>query len=259
MNRLANRLALAGAILAAVCLAAGCGSAINNIKHAVSSLSPGRSVTVSPPTISPSTTVSPPTASPTTPPPSTVTAPATPSTVTVSASPSARSAAPSKSPASGTSASLLLWPWIVLGALVIIGVAVLIARRSGRRSALAASWRSRAADARAKGSALYDAMSMAERRGEWDAGEAGARWADIQRRADDLAQQLYELRESAPGELERASAEDVLSSLQAVRAAMDAERIPGAGRAQHGARAHDLLLAFGASLRGLRPAYDYRP
>jgi len=244
MNRLTNRLVLAGAILAAVCLTAGCGSAINHIKNAASS----HSVTVSVPTISPPTQ-----------PPTTVTAPPTTSTVTVPASPSAHSAAPATSPASGTSASSLVWLWIVLGALLVIVLTVLIARRSGRRSAVAGNWRSKAADARARGSALYDAMSMAELRGPADPREAGARWADIQRRADDLDQILYELRESAPGEMARADVEDVLASLHAVRSAMDAERIPGGGTARQGARVHDLLRSFGASLRALRPPNDYGP
>ena len=244
MNRLTNRLVLAGAILAALCLMAGCGSAINHIKNAASSHS------VSLPTVSPTRTISPPT---------TVTAPPTTSTVTVPASPSAHSAAPATSPASGTSASSLVWLWIVLGALLVIGLTVLIARRSGRSSAVAGNWRSKAADARARGSALYDAMSMDELRGPVDPREAGARWADIQRRADDLDQMLYELRESAPGEMERADVEDVLASLHAVRSAMDAERVRGGGTARQGARVHDLLRSFGASLRALRPPNDYRP
>jgi hypothetical protein len=102
-------------------------------------------------------------------------------------------------------------------------------------------------------------MSMAELRGPADPGGAGARWADIQRRADDLDQMLYELRESAPGEMERGNVEDVLASLHAVRSAMDAERTPGGGTARQGARVHDLLRSFGASLRALRPPNDYGP
>ena len=250
MNRLTNRLVLAGAILAATCLMAGCGSAINHVKAAVSSLTPGDSVTVSP-----TRTFSPPAVTPTTEAPTTVTAPPATSTVTVPASPTA----PSASPAAGTSATSLLWLWIVLGALVVIGLTVLIARRSGRRSAMARSWRSKVADARARGSALYDAMSMAELRGPADPREASARWADIQRRADDLDQLLYELRDSARGQTERADVEDVLASLHAVRSAMDAQRIPGGDTARQDARVHDLLRSFGASLRALRPPNDYRP
>jgi hypothetical protein len=131
-------------------------------------------------------------------------------------------------------------------------VAVWLARRSGKRSALATNWRSRVVDASAKGSALTDMISMAEAPGALAAEDASTRWADIQRRADDLAQDLYAMRETAPGEAERAQVADALASLQAVRSAMDAERAPGGAGPQQGARVHDLLLAFEASLRALR-------
>jgi len=145
-----------------------------------------------------------------------------------------------------------VWLWILLGAAVIAviaGVAAWLARRSGKRSALAASWRSEVVDASAKGLALKDMMTTAEAQGALAAEDASARWGDIQRRADDLAETLYELRETAPGEAERAYAADVLASLQAVRSAMAAERAPGGAGAQQSARVHDLLLAFEASLR----------
>jgi hypothetical protein len=136
-------------------------------------------------------------------------------------------------------------------------VAVWLARRSGKRSALAASWRSEAAGAVAKGLALTDMMTTAEAPGALEAEDASARWADIQRRADDLAETLYELRETAPGEAERARVAGVLASLQAVRSAMAAERAPGGAGAQQSARVHDLLLAFEASLRALRPPGEH--
>jgi outer membrane biosynthesis protein TonB len=165
-------------------------------------------------------------------------------------SPAAAEATPS--PAASASGSSLLWLWILLGAAVIAviaGLGVWLARRSGKRSALAASWRSKMAGASAKGLALTDMMTTAEVPGALAAADASARWADIQRRADDLAETLYQLRETAPGEAERAWAADVLASLQAVRAAMAAERAPGGAGAQQTARVHDLLLAFEASLR----------
>ena len=136
-------------------------------------------------------------------------------------------------------------------------MAVWLARRSGKRSALAASWRSKAVDASAKGLALTDMMTTAEAQGALAAEDASARWAGIQRRADDLAETLYGLRETAPGEAERAYVADVLASLQAVRSAMDAERAPGGAGAQQSARVHDLLLAFEASLRALRPPREH--
>jgi len=60
---------------------------------------------------------------------------------------------------------------------------------------------------------------MASLPGQYGAGGAAARWADIQRRADDLTQTLYALREAAPTEDERARVDDVLASLQALRSA----------------------------------------
>ena len=150
-----------------------------------------------------------------------------------------------------------MWLWILLGVAVIVGVAVWLARRSGKRSALAATWRSKVVDASAKGSALNDMMTTAEAPGALAAEDAPARWADIQRRADDLAQTLYELRETAPGEVERARVADVLASLQAVRSALAAERAPGSGGAQQSARVHDLLLAFEESLRALHSPGEY--
>jgi len=101
-------------------------------------------------------------------------------------------------------------------------------------------------------------MSMAEAPGALAAEDASARWADIQRWADDLAQTLYALRETAPGEVERARVADVLASLQAVRSAMGAERAPGGAGAPQGARVQDLLLAFEASLRALHSPGEYR-
>ena len=245
MGRLPEKLILVVAILAAGYLAAGCGS--GSVKNAVSSAAASKSISVSPPTFSPGTR---------SPRPSAVQPTVTASAVAPSPSAEPPSAAPtalSSSPAaSGESASSLLWLWILLGAVVIVGVAVWLARRSGKRSAMAANWRSKVVEASAKGSALNDMMSMAESPGARAAEDASARWAEIQRRADDLAQELYALRETAPGEAERERVADVLASLQAVRSAMDAERAPGGAGPEQGARVHALLLTFEASLRALR-------
>ena len=245
MGRLPEKLILVVAILAAGYLAAGCGS--GSVKNAVSSAAASKSISVSPPTFSPGTR---------SPRPSAVQPTVTASAVAPSPSAEPPSPAPtalSSSPAaSGESASSLLWLWILLGAVVIVGVAVWLARRSGKRSAMAANWRSKVVEASAKGSALNDMMSMAESPGARAAEDASARWAEIQRRADDLAQELYALRETAPGEAERERVADVLASLQAVRSAMDAERAPGGAGPEQGARVRDLLLTFEASLRALR-------
>ena len=237
MRRLIRILFLSVAILAAGGMAAGCGS---SVKSAISSVAPSRSATtpgtITSTTACPTVTTAGPTVTTacltvTTAGPTvttacpTVTAPGPTTTQSVTAQPSGSPAA------NGGGASSLLWLWILLGALVLVGVIVLIVRSSGRRSATAAGWQSRIIDAYAKGSALHDAMSVAETPGALAAGDAAARWGDIQRRSDDLAQTLYALRESAPDEENRARAADALASLQAVRSAMDAERAPGgAGR-----------------------------
>jgi hypothetical protein len=129
---------------------------------------------------------------------------------------------------------------------------VWIARSARRRSAAAAGWRSRLIDAYAKGSALHDAMSVAESPGGLAAADAGARWSDIQRRADDLAQTLYALREAVPEDSsDRARIDDTLASLQAVRSAMDAERAPGGAGSQQAEVVQSRLASFESSLRAL--------
>ncbi|MGH3197771.1 MAG: hypothetical protein ACRDOH_25125 [Streptosporangiaceae bacterium] len=132
------------------------------------------------------------------------------------------------------------------------GLIVWITRSAGRRSTAAAGWQSRVIDAFAKGSALYDAMSVAETPAGLAADDAGARWSDIQRRADDLAQTLYALREAAPDEDSRARVADALASLQAVRSAMDAERAPGGAGPLHAQVVRDRMFAFETALRALR-------
>jgi len=233
MNTPTRRLALAAAILAVGLLVAGCSQG-SNIKKAVSSLSPSRSVSA--PSFSPSAKAPKPTTAP--------------------ASPEASASAPSHSPAAngsgspGESGSSLLWLWILLGGLVIVIGAVLIARRSGHRSEDAARWRTKVADACAQGSALYDAMSLAEAPSALTEEGQDARWTDIQRRADDLSQTLHALRESAPGEEARARVADVLASLRSVRSAISAEHTPG-GAAAAQERVQGLLQSFDASLRVL--------
>ena len=254
MSRLMKGLVPAVAILAAGYLAAGCAQG-DNIRKAAASSSAGASATASPATFSPGTGSPRPTREPATRQPVATPSAAAPAPAAPSASPAAPSAspeAPSQAAAENGSGSSLVWLWILLGVLVVAGAAVLIARRSGRRSATAASWHSRAADAGAKGSALYDMMSMAGFPDAMAAGEASMRWADIQRRADDLTQELYALRDTAPGDIERARVVDVLAALQAVRSAMNAEHAPGSAGAPQDARVHSRLASFEAALHALR-------
>ena len=232
-----RRLSLPVTFLVIGCLAAGCGSTITTSTGGL----PSRTATVS---ARPSATVparpsvtAAPTAQP-----SRQTA-----TTSAPAAPSSVSATPSAS--SGTS---LLWLWILLGVVVVVGLIALIARSARRRSAAAASWRSRLIDAYAKGSALHDAMSVAEAPGGLTAADAGARWSDIQRRADDLAQTLYALREAVPqGSGDRARIDDALASLQTVRSAMDAERASGGARLEQAEVVRSRLASFQSSLRAL--------
>jgi hypothetical protein len=95
-------------------------------------------------------------------------------------------------------------------------------------------------------------MAVAEAPGRLGAPDAGVRWADIQRRADDLAQTLYGLREAVPDPAQQARIADVLASLQAIRSAMDAERAPGGASPQQAEVVRSRLFAFEMSLRGLR-------
>lgn len=261
MRRFTGSLLLAAAILTAACLATGCGAAQSAASSLASSLtassSRAGSASSPDPTSSPDTVTPSPSVIPTTPTPAvtTVTATATPTarpTVTITRTAASPSPTISSSPAASSESTKLLWLWILLGALLVIGVIMLIVRSVGRRSAAAAGWRSRVVDAYAKGSALNDAMSVAETPGALGAADASARWYDIQRRADDFAQTLYALREAAPTEDERARLADVLASLQAVRSAMDAERAPGGAGPQHAEIVRSRLLSFEASLRTLR-------
>jgi hypothetical protein len=226
-------------------LAAGCGGSgpvSGAIKTAISSLTPSRTASL------PSRTASIAPSAPTAEAPAPSQAPENPA-----------AASPAAAAASGSS---LLWLWILLAAVVVIGLIAWIARASGRRSATAAGWHSRVINAYAKGQALADALRIAEARGAPAAGEAAARWAGLQARADDLTQELYSLRESAPGEEDRDLVADALASLQALRSAMAEEQAAGgAGGAgsPEAAQVHSRLMSFEASLRALRAPEEQLP
>jgi uncharacterized membrane protein len=247
MRRFTKNIVLLAAVLAIVCTVAGCDAA----KSAISSISPTRSASVSASSTASSSPPSP-SASVSSSPSVTATPTSQPS-ATSSASTPAATVQPSSSATAGSgSGSNLIWLWVLLGVLVLVGVIVGIVRAGSRRSAAAGSWRASVIDAYAKGSALYDAMSVAETPGALGAYDAGARWSDIQRRADDLTQTLYALREAAPDDESRARVADVLVSLQTVRSAMDAERAPGGAGARQAEVARERLAFFEISLRALR-------
>src|ERR1700730_13905662 len=184
MRRLAGGLLLAAAIGVAACSVAGCGSG-----SPIAQLTPSRSISVpsggaasilpsAPPSILPSATPSIlPSATPSILPSTSV--PATPTaqpSATQSAAASVPVAQPSGSPASSSGTSSLIWLWIVLGALVLIGLIIWIATAARRRSAARAGWQSKIFDAYSKGAALHDAMSVAEGPGGVAAEDGGATW-----------------------------------------------------------------------------------
>jgi hypothetical protein len=256
----AKALSLPVAILVAGCLAAGCSSsvqsAINNLPSRTATAAVTPTSTVGPtvtPTPTPTPTVTP-TVTPTTTITSTVTSTATPTPPATTASSSTAA-----SPAAGTGSGSLLWLWIVLGVLVLVTLIVLMTRSARRRSAVAAGRQSSLIDAYAKGSALHDAMAVAESPGAITAADAGARWADIQRRADDLSQTLYALREAVPDPGDQARISDTLASLQAVRSAMDAERTLGGASPEQAEIIRSRLYAFESSLRALRAGDEGYP
>jgi hypothetical protein len=250
MRRSVKNISFLAVVLIAGCLAAGCGtsagsSASSAIKSAASNL---------PTHSAPATTASAPATA-------TQTAANTPAPTTAPAAAASAPAAPAAStPASSGSGSSLVWLWVLLAAAVIAGLMVWITRMSRRGHAPSATdWQSSLVDAYAKGSALHDAMSAAETPGAMATDDAGLRWADIQRRADDLAQTLYALRESAPDPVSQARVADTLASLQAARSAMDAERTPGGAGPQQAEVVRGRLYAFEESLQMLRTGTQRYP
>ncbi len=219
----------------------GCGSTVKNV---IASISASHSISL--PTDQPTTAAPTPVASPTVQP--TTAVPTTPEATT----PVATTAAPSPTSTGSTSTSTPAWLWLILALVVIAGVAfILIARASSKRSAVSGQWQSAVTDVYARGSALHDAMASVEWPSGPTAGQAQGRWVDIQNRADDLAQTLYRMRETAPDEDSRMRVDDVLSSLQSVRSALDAERSQGGGT-ERNEYSRTRLYAFARSLRALR-------
>lgn len=239
------------ALLVLGVLMAGCGSTAKNV---IASVAPSHSISLptnvptgGADTVTPSPVLSP-TVQPTTPVP----------TTPVATTPEATTAAPTPAPTptSSTSTNTPAWLWLLLALVVVAGLTfILIARAASKRSAVTGQWQSAVTDVYARGSALHDAMASVEWPGgtatDQVQGQAQARWADIQNRADDLAQTLYRMRETAPDEDSRVRVEDVLAALQSVRTAMGAERAPGAG-AEQNEYARSRLYAFARSLRALR-------
>ncbi len=257
MRRLTGNLLLVATILCVAGTATACGSSISSsISSAIASRTSGQTATSAPAQSS-----SPPAAPTSSPPAATSSTPAVPS-VTASAASSSAAPAPVAQPSASETApangsgSGLLWLWIVIGLAILIGAITLIVRSAHRRAAVAAGWRKKVIDVYAEGSALLDAMRIADARGLVAGdGAADAQWYDIQRRVDDLTRALYTLREEAPDEESRVRVADVLAALQAARAAMDSERTSGAVSGPGEEMIRSRLAAFETSLRTLRSAY----
>jgi hypothetical protein len=176
-----------------------------------------------------------------------------------------------------TGNSTPVWPWVLagLGALILLGGIIWFARSSSRRTDAAATWRTRRLNAYAEGAALHDAILSASSGtaspGTAPYGSASAetvpygapvpgrpgpaneaQWAEIQRRANDFTQRLYQLREAAPDQDGQLRSEQVLSSLQALRSAMDTERASGPVHGMTADITRERLNDFRVSLYALR-------
>jgi hypothetical protein len=255
---------LAGLIVFIVLPLAACGATGSSVSSAVSSIAASvtRTATGQPtgqPTTAEPTTAAPTTAAPTTAAPTTA-APTTAAPTTAAPTTAAPTGAgvATTAPASGSSGFPWAWFWVAVGIAAVAGLVIWAIVAHRRRAAAATDWRTRMIDAYAKGSALHDAMLAAETPGAMTAPDAGLRWTDLQRRADDYSALLYAMQQEAPGDLERIQVADLMASLQAARSAMDAERSTGAADTTLSGIARDRIAFFASSLNALRQP-DVRP
>jgi hypothetical protein len=147
-----------------------------------------------------------------------------------------------------------MWLWILVGVVVVVGavVVLLVLRYMGvRGSVVTGGWIAEAIDAYTKGMALHEAISAATQADALEAPDAGTRWADIQRRADGLAQELQMLQHTAVDPEDRESAAGALGSLQTLRAALD-DLSNSPRDAERVAAIRDREAVFEKSLRTLR-------
>ena len=248
---------IVGLIVFIVLPLAACGATGSSVRSAVSSIAASVTATgtggtgqptTAPPTTAPPTTAPPTTAPPTTAPPTT----APPTTAAPTAAAPTTAGAATTPAATGSSTSPWVWVLVALAVAVVAGLVIWAVTASRRRSAAATDWRGRVIDAYAKGSALHDAMAAAETPGALTGPDAGYRWSDLQRRADDYSQLLYAMQQQAPGEVERFQVAEVINSLQAARAAMATERSAGGLDGGLAGVARDRIAYFGSSVNSLR-------
>jgi hypothetical protein len=255
----------AGLIVIGIGLLAGCGAA-SSVSSAVSSIassvSAGRGSSASTPAVdtsapatsAPATSAPPTTSAPTSAAVSTPAASAQPTRTTIVIAPPAASPTPSTTATATSSSSGFPWTWfwIAVAIAAVVGLVswLIVARR--RRAKSATDWQGQVIDAYAKGSALHDAMAAAETPGALAADNAGLRWSDIQRRADDYSQLLYRMQQTAPNDQERLRIGNLIASLQAARSAMDAERSGGIPDGSVSGLVRDRLAFFNSALTSLR-------
>jgi hypothetical protein len=260
----------AGLIVISIGLLTGCGAA-SSVSSAASSIAAsvtaGRSSGAAAPatsapaadTSTPATTAPATSAPPTTSAPTTPEATAQPTRTIIVTAPATSPATPAATatPTSSSSGFPWTWFWIAVAIAAVVGLIswLIVARR--RRARSATDWQGQVIDAYAKGSALHDAMAAAETPGALAADNAGLRWSDIQRRADDYSQLLYRMQQTAPNDQERLRIADLIASLQAARSAMDAERSGGIPDGSVTGLVRDRLGYFAYALNSLRQPDAY--
>ena len=260
----------AGLIVIIIGLLAACGSAASSLSSAASSIA--ASVTAgqtsapaadtSTPAVgtsTPATSAPPTTNAPTTPAASTPAATARPTHTTIVIAPPATSPTPTTTATATSSSSGFPWTWfwIAVAIAAVVGLVSWLIVAHRRRAKSATDWQGQVIDAYAKGSALHDAMAAAETPGALAADNAGLRWSDIQRRADDYSQLLYRMQQTAPNDQERLRIADLIASLQAARSAMDAERSGGIPDGSVTGLVRDRLAYFAYALNSLRQPDAY--
>jgi hypothetical protein len=159
--------------------------------------------------------------------------PTTPAAPPTSASPSpSPSPSISGSPTASSGSFNLIYLWIALAVIAVIVLVAVISSVTRGRTARRRAWQARAADAYTRGSGLFQSVQAATQASQYRDPSAGARWADVQARAEDMTRTLQSLRGAAPGEYERARADDALNALDALRSASQAGDPSAAGRLQ---------------------------
>jgi hypothetical protein len=280
MRRLGKTVLLAGAILAAGCLTMACALVASGT---VASPWAGRSVATSPgppghPATSPRPSAAPvlaaaaqpsdtpsaptPTALPTTP----TALPTTPTAVPTTPTPAATSASPTASPTSTSSGNLfsgdLIWLWVILGALVLLGIILLATRSPGRSGGgggtpvasrpppmPTSGWHAKVTEAYSEGAALDQSVRAVARQ---DAFTDAALNSDLQRRIYHLTETLYGMRDTAPTETRRAQVVNSLLALEAVTDVINARRTPGGANTPQGMGLNARLAALESALNDLR-------